>query len=178
MYNRKTLCLLAGIKLEAFKEAARIDPETGLDNLPITVQPLPDLLADASNSIYAKYTSLDVLAVACAQQLAAGGGYVNKALSFASAAKIVSNSVGQLGEAVRKKRHGEGLIFVGYVTLKQGGFNVCNTMGQIGIKITSDYADDVVNLFLTAPATVVAEIEARAAEAGIDWKTERLWRAE
>jgi len=172
LYNRKTLCLLAGIQLEHFKEAARIDPETGVDNLPITIRD------DGRLSSHARYDERDVLAVACAAQLAAGGGLVHKGMPFFAASKIVGSVIGLLPDAVRLKREGQGLQFVGYVSLTAGGFNVADTMGKIALKIATDYPDEVVNVFLTSPASIAVAIEARAAAEGIEWKTERLWQAE
>ena len=172
LYNRKTLCLLAGIQLEHFKEAARVDPATGVDNLPITLRD------DGRPSSHARYDELDVLAVACAAQLAAGGGVVHRAMPFFVASKIVGSVLGLLPDAVRLKREGRELQFIGYVSLTAGGFNVADTMGKIALKIATDYPDEVVNVFLTSPASVAVAIEARAAAEGIDWKTERLWQAE
>lgn len=170
LYNRKTLCLLAGIALEHFKEASRIDPATGADNLPIV-----DRDAERSAS-HARYDERDVLAVACATQLAAGGGLVHKGMPFFAASKIIASVVGTLPDAVRMKREGNGLQFVGYVSLTQGGFNVADTMGKIALKIATDYPDEVVNVFLTSPASIASAIEARAVANGVEWKTERLWQ--
>lgn len=172
-YNRKTLCLLAGIQIEHFKEAARVDPETGDDNLPIVARD------EGRGGSHAKYSELDVFAVAAAVQLAAGGGFVSKGMSFASAAKIVAATIGTLPDAVRLSRAGKGAHFIGYVSLSDGGgFNVSDTLGKIALKVAADYNGDAMNIYLASLATVAMAIEGRAEEAGVEWATERLWAAE
>ncbi|NML75270.1 hypothetical protein HHL25_14155 [Rhizobium sp. S-51] len=171
MYNRKQLCLLAGMDLDAFKQAQRVDPKTGLDDLPfLSHDGYGDDQGDAGRKTYARYTANDVLLVACAVQLAAGGGYVSKAMSFANASKIMSNQRADARAAVVRTWETRKLHFVGYAAMHDlGGANVCGTLSQIEDRLQLTDEHDFEKLYLIAPAVVVRSIEKRANEHSIEW---------
>lgn len=170
-YNRKQLCLLAGMDLDAFKQAQRVDPKTGLDGLLfLSHDGHGDDHGDSGRKTYARYTANDALLLACAVQLAAGGGYVSKAMSFANASKIMSNQVSTAREAVvatweTRKQH-----FIGYAAMHDlGGANVFGTLSEIEDRLQLSDKHDFEKLYLVAPAVVARAIEARAAAHSIEW---------
>lgn len=177
MYNRKQLCLLAGLDIEAFKHAAKND------DLPIlSTDGSLDRSGDRGSATYSKYSAKDVLAVACAAQLAAGGGYLEKAMPFASASKVVSNQIGMLGNAVRLARLENTFWFLGYAPMNgeygTAGINVGGTLKDIAEKVLLQSDSDFSGLYLFAPSNVAAAIERRAKANGIDWNAEHLWSGE
>lgn len=170
-YNRKQLCLLAGMDLDAFKQAQRVDPKTGLDGLLfLSHDGHGDDHGDSGRKTYARYTADDVLLLACAVQLAAGGGSISKAMSFANASKIISNHVATAREAVVKTWETRTQHFVGYAAMPdRGGANVFGTLSKIekDLELTDEH--DFEKLYLIAPAVVARAIEKRAAEHSIEW---------
>lgn len=170
MFNRKQVCLLAGMELETFKHAAKNDI------LPILPDPnmFIDRPSDERGSTYSKYTAADVIAVACAVQLARGGGYLDSAMSLRAASKIISNARGLLEEAVRRSRVASEVVYVGYATMNStsstAGMNLYGTWSEIGVKLDGPSADnEVTNVYLVIPAHVDRMIAVRAAENQIEW---------
>jgi len=178
MFNRKQICILAGMELDAFKQAQRPDPKTGLDDL-LFMSPdgVDDAYGDDGRKRYARYTADDVLMLACAVQLAAGGGYISRAMSFANASKIMSNQVAMTSEVVRRTRETKRLHFVGYATMADGGgANVSGTLSEIEERLQLTDEHEYVNFYLIAPAVVLRAIEERAAANQIEWDSAAIWK--
>lgn len=174
MYNRKQLCQLAGIALEAFKQAQRINPATGHDDLVfLSHDGHADDSGDLGSRKYARYSALDVLLVACAAQLSVGGGYISRAMSFATACSVISNNAGRIAEAVYLSQTTKKLHFVGYATMYgswgTGGENVFGTLSQIDDRLHRAEQGDFESLFLIAPQTVLNAIFERAKQHNIEW---------
>ncbi|CDN94806.1 hypothetical protein BN949_03977 [Agrobacterium tumefaciens] len=180
MYNRKTLCILADMNIEAFKNAAKVDRDTGLDDLPIIANDgFEDDLNDVHNrKSYSRYTPKDVLAVAAAVQLSSGGGYMKRGLPFPVASHVILNNRGFLAEAVRRYCETGAVELVGYAALRIGGQNVFGTLDEIASKFSGNAAAAITNLHLLAPICVFEAISERAKLNGIDWSAEALWQAD
>lgn len=170
MYTRKTLCLLAGLDLEAFKHAAKND------DLPILPEDdVVDRAADRGNVGYARYTPKDVLAVACAVQLANGGGYLSRAMPFAEASKVIRNAGAfMLLETVQRAKSEHRAIFLGYAAMNgedgTAGMNVSGTWSEIGEKaLIKEEASEITSLYLVAPLQIERMIAKRAEENDIGW---------
>lgn len=180
MYNRKQLCLLAGVALEAFKEAQRVNPETGVDDLPfLSHDGHGDAAGDSGSRRYARYTPLDVLMVACAAQLSSGGGYIGRSMSFATACKVITNNAFNIEAAVQLHQKGNKLRFIGYATLHgawgTGGENVFGTLGQIEARLHRAEPIEFGNLYLVAPVTVLRQVFERAKQHNIEWDSTRFY---
>jgi hypothetical protein len=180
MYNRKQLCLLAGMGLEAFKQAQRPNPETGADDLPgLSYDGGGDDHGDDGRQRYARYTAHDVLLLACAVQLAAGGGGITRAMSFANASKIICNNVRDSLMSVRKTRETGKAHFIGYaVSSDAGGANVSGTLSQIDEWLHEKPGRSSSGLYLVSPSVVLGSIEMRAADHGILWDSSVLFQGE
>lgn len=156
MYNRKQICQLAGMPLEAFKHAAKTDalPISNDDETPV--------------SGYARYTALDATVLAVAWALRDAGGYMTEGVPFPSAAKVAANA--PIGLLVDRYRSGERGLFVGYAAFSPligGGVNVYGSLAEIANEALIKGRDAYARLYLVDLCQTLSDIRTRAAEHGI-----------
>ncbi len=170
MFNRKQLCILAGMDLEAFKNAAKNN------NLPFL--PEPDIFNSDSNrekETYSRYSVADVLAAACTNELAVGGGLLSKGLTFAIASKLVTSvTAGNLMEAIRRSKQYDEVIYAGYLIMKsnsdEAGTLLFGTWDEIGNKLLiTNIGNEQTQIHIFVPAHIEKLIADRALANGIKW---------